>query len=101
MSHLESSIQSTACQRAENELGVLSVKLETPGHTGWPYRLFVMPGSPFLIEFKQLDEEPRPKQAHIHGVLRAMGWEVVVCDTVEGALAAVRAALIRRGVKCS
>lgn len=100
MSHLESSIQIRACQRVECELGVLSVKLETPGHTGWPDRLFVMQSPPFTIEFKQAGEAPRPKQVYIHKMLRSMGWEVEVHDTVQGAVDAVRAALIRRGVKC-
>lgn len=101
MSHLERDIQSTACERIENELGVESVKLETPGETGWPDKLFVMPGAPFLIEFKKVGEVPRKKQAHIHRKLRAIGWEIEVHDTVQGAVDAVRAALIRRGVKCS
>jgi len=67
-----------------NELHLPAPKLVTPGDTGWPDRLVMIPGgSPHLAEFKRPDEEPRPKQAYIHRLLRKLGYDVGVYDDLD------------------
>lgn len=100
MNHLESAIERSTWTRARDLMGVTSSKLVTPGETGFPDRIFWLPARPLCIEFKQEGKEARPKQKHIHGVLRGLGYEVQVHDNVELALMAIRAALIERGVQC-
>ena len=100
MSHLESSIERTTCRRATELMGVTSSKLVTPGDTGYPDRIFWLPCSPIRIEFKQQGCVADPKQEFVHEMLRNLGYEVFVCDNVQGALAVIRHALSERGVEC-
>lgn len=94
---LETDIEQRACARALKELGVRSLKLNVVGQTGWPDRMFFVPGGrPLFIEFKRPGEEPGPKQQHIHALLRHIKYEVQVHDTVDGAFQAVLEA-IKRG----
>ena len=97
---LERDIEGDTCRRAENEMGVTNTKLVTPGQTGWPDRIFWLPKRPFLIEFKKPGESPKKKQSYIHDMLVKLGYEVEVHDDTDKALAAIRAALKRRGIKC-
>ena len=93
----EAVIERCACERALRELGVRSLKLNVTGSTGWPDRLFFIPGGrPLFIEFKRPGEEPDPKQRHIHEVLKHNGYEVQVHDTIDGAVQAVAAAVAER-----
>jgi uncharacterized protein YyaL (SSP411 family) len=86
----ESKIELRAVQKVHKDLGVLGIKLTTKSGTGWPDRMFLVPGGrPFFIEFKQPGEEPRPKQDFVHALLRRLGYDVEAHDTVEGAVAAV------------
>ena len=83
-------IERRACKRILDQLGVYSIKLTTPGQSGFPDRLFLIPGGrPFFIEFKRPGEEPRPLQHHIHQLLRQLGYDVEVHDAIEPAFAAV------------
>ena len=91
---LEASIECRACARVLKELGVRSLKLNVGGQTGWPDRMFMVPGGrPLFIEFKRPGEEPRPKQQHIHKILRHNRYDIQVYDTVDGAFQAVAAAV--------
>ena len=90
----ESKIERRACDRALDELGVTNSKLVTPGRTGFPDRIFYIPGGkPLLIEFKRPGEEPKPMQLYIHQLLRQLKYNVKVCDNVEDAVRYVREAL--------
>ena len=87
----ETAIERCACGRALRELGVRSLKLNITGNTGWPDRLFFIPGGrPLFIEFKRPGEEPGPKQRHIHAVLKHNGYEVQVHDSIDGAVDAIK-----------
>ena len=98
---LESRIERDAWTRARDLMGVTSSKIVTPGETGWPDRLFWLPtGHPVLIEFKRPGEAPRPKQEHVHALLRDLGYPVYVCDSAIVALLIIRAGLIKRGIRC-
>lgn len=77
----ESSIERKACGLVLNHLGVTSSKLVTPGQTGYPDRIFWLPGgSPFFIEYKKPGEESRPKQSHVQESLIKLGYKVEVHD---------------------
>lgn len=105
---LESDIERKAVAMIMNRLSVVCVKLTTPGETGYPDRLVVLPNGRVLwMEFKRPGELPRPKQSYIHEQLRKLGHHVEVCDDavkafeiVEAALRKSVGALQRRGVKC-
>lgn len=91
----ESTIERRACQRVLKELGVRSVKFVTPGDTGYPDRIFWIPGGkPLFIEFKVPGAEPRPKQIYIHELLRKLGYQVEVCDNEEDTVKIVKAATL-------
>src|SRR5688572_27249648 len=87
---LESKVEREACDLVYNNLGIANSKLVTPGDTGYPDRIFWLPGGkPFLIEFKQPGKEARVKQAHIHKLLRKLGYLVEVHDDPIDAFEAV------------
>lgn len=93
MQRRESKIERGACKRALGELGVPNVKLIHPGgQTGWPDRLFFIPGGkPFLIEFKEVGYEPDPMQHYIHDMLEELGYDVAWTDNEEDAVSAIAA----------
>lgn len=92
----EASIEQSACTAVLARFGVESRKLTTPGHSGTMDRMFLIPGGrPLLIEFKKPGEQPRPLQLAEHALWKKLGYDVEVHDTVEGAVEAVRRALIR------
>jgi hypothetical protein len=91
----EACIERKVAVWAKQKLGVVSVKLTTPGETGYPDRLFLIPGGkPLLIEFKRPGEQLRSKQAHIHDLLKKLGYEVQTHDNFESAFQAVSGALV-------
>lgn len=93
MANTETKIEDRACELAA-ALGVQSIKLTLWGDSGWPDRLFFIPGGrPLLIEFKAPGEAPRPLQKVRHLFLEYTQYDIEVHDTVEGAVAAVRARL--------
>lgn len=71
----ESEIESKACDLVWEHLGISNSKLTTPGDTGYPDRIFWIPGGkPLLIEFKRPGENLKPKQTHVHKKLLALGY---------------------------
>lgn len=77
----ESKIEKDAVDLVWNHLGIVGSKLVTPGDTGYPDRIFWVPGGrPVLIEFKRLGEEPTPKQKYIHDQLKQLDYQVEVHD---------------------
>ncbi len=92
----ETKIENDACKLIYDKLGVISSKLKVPGQTGFPDRLFWLPGGkPLLIEFKQPGEDPEPKQLHVHKQLRQLGYTVMVCDNKLSALQVVVNELVK------
>lgn len=53
-----------------------------PGvETGWPdLEVYIPGGRPFLLETKKPGERPDPKQEHVMGELRELGYDVDWCD---------------------
>lgn len=90
----EGLIEQEACALILKELGIIGAKLTVPGDTGYPDRIFWLPGGrPLLIEFKQPGEAPEPKQEYHIRRLRALGYLVEVHDNATDALRAVLRAL--------
>jgi hypothetical protein len=95
---LESKVERDTCRDALYNEGVPSMKmLHTGGETGWPDRVFFIPGGrPKLIEFKRPGKKSQasPRQKYIHAVLRELGYDVEVHDNKDEALASIRAAKV-------
>lgn len=93
---LEARIERIACQRIRNLLGIEGIKFEPHGSTGWPDRIFFVPGGrPLLIEFKRPGEPLSPKQALVVMNLRELGYDVHVCTSAKQALAVVELRIIQ------
>lgn len=73
-------------------LGGLCLKFETPGYTGVPDRIILLPGGHVcFVETKQPGKRERARQVFVHGVFRAMGFTVYsTVDSVEKVAAIVR-----------
>lgn len=90
MRTLESKIEQKAVDLAWQHLGVIGSKLVTPGDTGYPDRIFWIPGGrPLLIEFKRPGGEVRSKQTYIHIQLIRLGYQVEVHDNAIRAFQAI------------
>lgn len=75
-------------------LGVTSLKLNVKSTTGWPDRMFLIPGGrPFFIEFKQPGEEPEPRQRVVHAHLAYLQYDCETHDNAEEALTAIKVRL--------
>lgn len=86
----ESEIEKRVVDLAWDHLGILGTKLVMSGNTGYPDRIFWIPGGKtLLIEFKSPGEKPTPKQKHVHETLRSLGYKVEVHDNVADAFEAV------------
>jgi hypothetical protein len=58
--------------------------------TGHPDTMFLIPGGrPLLIEFKDGDLRPSPKQQYWHEIYRKLGYDVEVHNCVQGAIEAI------------
>jgi hypothetical protein len=78
------------------DVGVVTLKLTLRYDSGWPDRLVLIPrGRPLFVELKRPGDLPRALQEQRHTMLRALGYDVEVHDTSEGAVGAVVAACQR------
>ena len=89
----ETKIELQACDLIFVNLGIGSLKVNVRGNTGWPDRIFWVPGGkPLIIEFKTPDGELSPKQKYHIERLKKDGYNVEVCDNAIDALyAAIKA----------
>lgn len=87
-----SRIRNPVMKRALAELLIPSTTMKMgPGsETGMPDTIFWIPhGRPLFIEFKWEAWEPEPKQLYWHNILRELGYEVQVHNSVQEALTAI------------
>lgn len=57
--------------------GARCLKFESPGFTGVPDRMILLPGGNLIfVEMKQPGKKERKRQEYVHGVLRGLGFEV-------------------------
>jgi len=60
-----------------NAIGAKCLKFESPGFTGVPDRLILLPCDKVIfVETKKPGEKERARQKYVHGLLRAFGFEV-------------------------
>lgn len=78
---LESRIEQKASEYAKS-LGMLTLKLNVKGASGWPDRIYIWNGHTWYIEFKAPGMRPRPLQDHIHKQLRDHHIVVYVVDNL-------------------
>lgn len=65
--------------------GGIAVKLISPGMAGLPDRLVLLPhGRAVFVELKAPGQTPRPLQIKRHKQLAALGFTVLVIDSIAG-----------------
>lgn len=65
------------------ELGCMCLKFESPGYTGVPDRIILMPGGEaFFVETKAPGKKERPRQEYVQNRLRGLGF--IVMSSVDG-----------------
>ena len=71
--------------RPVRKLGGLCLKFVTPGFTGVPDRLILLPGGRIVfVETKQPGKKERPRQRYVQDLLRRLGFTVYsTVDSVE------------------
>lgn len=101
MRELESKIEREAVRLVYKHLGITGSKLIVVGSTGYPDRIFWVPGGkPLLIEFKKIGGLVQPKQNYIHTQLRDLGYHVEVhnnaLDAFQSVIKAVEASRLSK-----
>lgn len=70
--------------KAVKQKGGVCWKFTSPGTAGVPDRIVLMPkGHIAFVEVKAPNQEPRPLQLSRHKLLRRLGFQVYVLDTLE------------------
>ena len=73
-----------ALVREAGKRGGICPKLTSPGFSGMPDRMMLLPGGKIgFVEVKAPGENPRPLQMARHRLLRRLGFRVYVLDGVE------------------
>lgn len=76
------------CRDIAMERGGMLLKLKPLTLSGFPDRTLLMPGARVVfIEFKAPKRYPEPLQRYWHTALRALGFRVEVCRTVDAFIA--------------
>ena len=77
----EKTIEQYLCRTAQ-QYGGQAYKWTSPGRSGVPDRLVILPGPRVIgVEVKAPGEKLRVLQARMHAELRALGLEVAVVDS--------------------
>ena len=80
---LEKKIEERLKTRAK-EAGGLAIKWVSPSMSGVPDRIVFLPGGTIIfVELKRPGEKPTPLQDRIIGMLRGLGADVRVADSME------------------
>lgn len=77
--------------------GILCLKLNLIGNTGWPDRLLLHGGRCVFIEFKRPGGKLRRNQPQRIATLRAQGFTAEVFDNVDNAIAFLESTLLSKG----
>lgn len=75
---LERQIERQLKQRIETEIrGAMCLKFESPGFTGVPDRMILLPGGTVVfVELKAPGKTERPRQSYVQKQFRALGLKV-------------------------
>jgi hypothetical protein len=80
---LESLIEKRLKKRVEG-MGGIALKVDAMSWAGAPDRLVLLPGGQVIfVELKAPGKKPRPIQIKRHEQLRAIGFEVIIIDSLE------------------
>ena len=67
--------------KAVKAAGGICPKLIAPGMDGMPDRILLLPGCRIgFVEVKAPGKRPRPRQRHLHRLLRTLGFPVFVME---------------------
>ena len=71
-------------RKATKDMGGIALKFISPGMSGVPDRLILLPGKRLaFVEVKAPGEQPRPLQLARHRLLRGLGFKVYVLNEAE------------------
>jgi hypothetical protein len=59
------------------ENNIQTIKMKLDADSGWPDRMFLLPGCPAFIEFKKPKKKPAPLQHHRMEHLAGLGYRVL------------------------
>jgi hypothetical protein len=95
---LEKTIEDSICNKAREQWKLVHRKMNGLGFNSWPDRLFFIPGGkPLFMEMKRRGRNPTEDQARLHDQLRALGYDVVVVDSVEDGMSILKTRMMGFG----
>lgn len=81
----EKEVERYLCQQVKKKLGGMALKFVSPGLSGVPDRLVLMPGGKItFVETKAPSKKLRVLQKYVYGMIAALGFEVRMIDTKPG-----------------
>lgn len=81
----EKEVERYLCQQVKKKLGGMALKFVSPGLSGVPDRLVLMPGGKItFVETKAPSKKLRVLQEYVCGMIAALGFEVRMIDTKPG-----------------
>lgn len=93
---LEATIENSICTKAREQWKLIHRKMNGMGFNSWPDRMFFLPGGkPLLIEMKRKGRNATEDQARLHDQLRDLGYDVIVVDSVEDGMLALKARMMK------
>lgn len=79
---LEKEVERYLCQQVKRKLGGTALKFVSPGLSGVPDRIVLMPGGKVtFVETKAPAQKLRRLQAYVCGMISTLGFEVRRIDT--------------------
>lgn len=81
----EKDVERYLCQQVKKRLGGMALKFVSPGLSGVPDRIVLLPGGKItFVETKAPGKKLRVLQEHVCGLIVALGFEVRMIDTKPG-----------------
>ncbi len=96
----ERSVERILKQRVESAIpGAKCLKFVSPGYTGVPDRIILLPGGAVVfVELKRPGEQPRQRQLFVQAQIRKLGFTVAGCvDSPEAVNEVVRLCFMTSG----
>ena len=97
----ERSVERILKQRVESAIpGAKCLKFVSPGYTGVPDRIILLPGGAVVfVELKRPGEQPRQRQLFVQAQIRKLGFTVAGCvDSPEAVNEVVRLCVMISGM---
>lgn len=88
---IESTVEKRLCKKVKNELHGLALKFISPGLSGVPDRIVLLPGGRiYFAELKAPGREMRKLQRWVASKIEALGFKVLTINTPEKVDAFIR-----------